>query len=64
MESVYLQGSEEVQAAARSMHQAAQEMNQAASQIDYALRQHQQWMEDWLLRFQAAMQPSGHDGTP
>ena len=49
---VYLTGSEEVSRAAYTIQAAAQEMKSAAGTIDKALRQHQQFMDDWLARFE------------
>lgn len=51
MESIYLQGSEDVRAAANRMHEAAAQINHAANETASALFQHQQFMDDWLERY-------------
>lgn len=56
METVYLHGSETVAEAATAMQRAADDMRQAASQFDDTLRTHRQWMDDWLARFQVALE--------
>jgi len=52
---VTLLGAEDVLRAASSMSSAASEMQRAASSIDMALTQHRQWMDDWLMRFEQAI---------
>lgn len=47
---VTLIGSEEVSRAGYTMRDAAHEMNGAAGRIEYALEQHQRFMDDWLTR--------------
>lgn len=60
---ITLLGSEDVRHAANTMQNAADRMNHAASQIDDSLfrhqqnmaeinRQHQEWWDDWLGRFE------------
>ena len=56
MDSVYLHGSEQVQTAANTMRHAAEEMNQAARNLDGTLERHKQWMDDWLYRFEQALE--------
>lgn len=51
-----LMGAEQVQSAASRMSSAADEMQRAASTIDGALDRHQRFLEDWLQRFEAAME--------
>ena len=53
MESMVLMGAEQVGRAGHNMSSAAEQMNRAAGQIDEALRQHQRFLDDWLLRFEA-----------
>lgn len=51
-EFVHLIGTEEVSKAAYTMRDAAHEMRSAAGTISDALRQHRQFMDDWLARFE------------
>lgn len=51
-EYVHLVGAEDVSHAGHNMREAAVAMKHAADEIDHALRQHQQFMEDWLQRFE------------
>lgn len=53
----YLIGSEDVRAASVTMRQAAHEMQSAAAQIEDSLSRHRQFLDDWLLRLEAAMTP-------
>lgn len=55
-EYIHLVGAEQVQSAANTMRSAADEMKSAASSIDYALTAHQRFMDDWLQRFEAALE--------
>lgn len=57
-EYVTLLGVESVTRAAASMGQAAHQIQQAAGSIDIALFRHQQWMDDWLIRFQQVLEDS------
>ena len=56
MEYMHLVGAEQVQAAGHAMTNAAHEMKSAASAIDETMRQHRQFMEDWLMRFEAVLE--------
>lgn len=56
MENIYLNGSEAVERAGYSITAAAEQMTRAASSMDHSLTQHQQFMEDWLSRFEAAVE--------
>lgn len=56
METMVLMGSEDVSRAAGQMREAASEMNRAAGSIEFALRQHENFMNDWLSRFEAAIE--------
>jgi hypothetical protein len=58
-EYVTLIGTEEVRAAGNRMGSAAEQMSRSANQIDDALRRHQQFLEDWLYRFEAAIKKIG-----
>lgn len=55
MEHIYLQGSEQVQEAGRSIRSASEEMKQAALNIDGALERHQRFLDDWLLRLEQVL---------
>ena len=71
-EYVTLLGAEEVGRAASSMREAAAQMSSAASSIDWANQQQRQFMDDWLVRFEAAVaaltaalpNPTGRGDTP
>ena len=52
METIYLTGSEAVQNAGSSMRSAAERMNQVAGNIEASLFRHQQFLDDWLYRYQ------------
>ena len=55
-EYVTLVGAEQVQSAASAIRNAAEEMQRAASTIDSALQQHRIFMDEWLSRFECALQ--------
>lgn len=55
METVHLIGAEDVRSAGNTISGAADEMKRAAGNIDYALQQHQRFMDDWLQRFEAVV---------
>lgn len=59
MDSIYLQGSDDVRAAAHMMRGAAEDMNRAASSISNALEHQRGFMNDWLDRFEQIMQAAG-----
>ena len=52
MNTIYLQGSEDVSRAASSISESADTMRRAASSIDESLDRNQRFMDDWLVRFQ------------
>lgn len=54
METHVLIGAEDVRRAAGEMTAAAREMNGAAARMEYALQAHERFLDDWLLRYQAA----------
>jgi hypothetical protein len=58
MDSTVLLGAEDVRAGGNAIERAADRMANAASTIEYALRQHEQFMDDWLRRFQDALETS------
>ena len=54
---VTLIGTEQVQNAAHTMSSAAEQMSRAASSIHETMWRHQQFMDEWLLRFERAINP-------
>jgi hypothetical protein len=50
MQSVNLNGAEEVSRAASRMQSAADAMNSAANNLEGVLERHQRFLDDWLLR--------------
>lgn len=56
MQTVHLIGAEDVRSAGNRMSDAAAEMNRAASNIGYAIERHAQAMEDFISRFEAAVE--------
>lgn len=56
MDTMYLAGSDEVRSAGNTIRSAAEEMRSAASNIQYALEQHQRFLDDWLARYELAME--------
>lgn len=56
MEHIHLSGADEVTRAAHQMSRAAQEMGQAAATIEAALQAHRAHMDEWLERFEAALE--------
>lgn len=53
---ITLVGADQVQSAAGTMRGAAEEMRRAASQIDDALSRHQRFLDDWIMRFESAVE--------
>lgn len=52
----HLIGSEDVRTGGASMLRAAEEMNRVANNLEQTLLQHQRFMDDWLARYEAAME--------
>lgn len=52
---IHLIGTEQVQSAANTMSSAAEEMKQAANNMEDTFRRHQLFLDDWLLRLEAAL---------
>lgn len=52
---VTLLGAEQVQNAGRAMREAADSMIRSAAEFDASLRRHEQFLEDWLTRFESAI---------
>ena len=50
-------GAHDVGVAGSQIQSAAEEMKRAAGYFDDALRQHQNFMNDWLQRLETIMQP-------
>ncbi len=61
MDSLYLVGSEDVKNAGYAMKEAATEMKNASSWILEALQQHQQFLDDWLMRFETILKERGSE---
>lgn len=59
---VTLVGAEDVRAAGNRIASAASEMNGAAGSIEGALRQHQMFLDGWLMRFEIALSTSATKG--
>jgi hypothetical protein len=55
-DSVILIGAEDVRSASHTMRSAADTMSSAALNIDGALERHQRFLDDWLQRFEAALE--------
>lgn len=51
-------GAEEVRSAGHAMERAADEMTRAASAITSALQAQQEWMTEWLDRFDTLLKES------
>lgn len=64
MESIHLIGAEDVSRAGYTMRDAAREMRDAANIISGALEDQRRFMEDWLTRFEQAMQPPVINSDP
>ena len=62
MEFVTLLGTEDVARAGSNMCSAASEMSRAVSSMDESLRNHQRFMDDWLVRFEEIMGDEGVRG--
>lgn len=56
MDNINLLGSGDVRSAGINMQSAASDMMRAASIIDESLHQHRQFMEEWLVRFEQAVE--------
>ena len=56
MERILLVGTEAVESAGHRMEAAAEVMRNAASTYDHATMMHKQYLEDWLQRFEAAVE--------
>ena len=54
-EYVHLVGAEDVRHAGSQMASAATEMQRAASAIELALERQRLFMDEWLVRFEAAL---------
>jgi len=56
MNTVHLSGAEDVRSAGCAMQHAGEAMQQAADSFDDALERNRRWMEEWLSRFEAAIE--------
>ncbi len=52
---IHLSGAEDVQNAGRRIASAATDMRRAASEIENSLSRQQQFMDDWLVRFEEVL---------
>jgi len=64
MQSIHLDGSNEVSRAGSAIGSAALGMQSAASNIEWALERHQRFLDDWLQRFEAAIEKTAHKSQP
>jgi hypothetical protein len=55
-EYITLMGAEQVSSAASTISRAADTMRSAGGNIDDALERHRRFMDDWLLRFEQALE--------
>lgn len=55
-EYIYLQGSEAVENAARSMSYSAEQMQRAAASFDNSLEAQRRYMDEWIGRFENAIE--------
>lgn len=55
MEYMTLTGTEDVARAGYAMRDAAAEMRRAAENMGTAMQEHQQFMDDWLVRFEQVL---------
>jgi hypothetical protein len=55
-DSIHLDGAETVSNAARTMRAASEEMSRAAMTIDCSVDRLRTFMDDWLQRFEAAVE--------
>lgn len=56
MDSIHLIGAEDIRSAGYTMQHAADSMRQAASAIEDTFQQYRRFMDDWLSRFEAALE--------
>lgn len=56
MESIYLSGSEDVQRAGRAISNAADTIRSASSQMDESLTRHRAAMDEFVTRFEQAVE--------
>lgn len=61
MTHVQLIGAEAVERAAGQMRQAATELHQTVANMESIFDQQRRFMDDWLLRFEDALQKKGTD---
>lgn len=56
MDSIHLSGAEDVRRAANTMAHAAEDMKSAANTIAEAIDRQRDFMGEWLMRFEAAVE--------
>lgn len=54
-DSIFLHGADDVRSAGNTIAHAADTMVRAASNIDGALERHQRFLDEWLVRFEQAV---------
>lgn len=59
MQSIHLQGSEEVARAARDLRAAAEEVSRAAASFAATLEQQQRFLDDWIERLADLLRAKG-----
>lgn len=55
-EYIHLIGADDVRAAGHQMASAANDMNRAVGNFESVFFQHQRFMDDWLQRFESAIE--------
>ena len=63
MEMIYLVGAEDVRHAARQMQEAADTMLRAQVTLEGVLSRHEQFLDEWLRRFEVAISSRGEEPT-
>ena len=64
MESIYLQGSEDVQRAGGAMREAAHTISNVSSNLQVVLEANQRFLDDWLLRFERVLELDRSERKP
>ena len=55
METIYLNGAQDVHRAGSAIQDAARQMANVSSNMQLVLEAHQRFLDDWLLRFEQIM---------
>ena len=64
METMILVGTEQVQTAANTMREAAHTMGNVSGNLQVVLEANQRFLDDWLLRFEQAMERDRSERQP